>query len=457
MMQPAHTGLPNIRQQAANSNDVRVVDAGALRRSLRWPLRLGLVVLIFFGLTFIGWGAFVPLAGGAIAPAVISPDGDRKTVQHLEGGIIAELLVRDGDPVTAGQPLVLLESIQPKATHDMLLSQQWTLLATQVRLLAEQAGRQDVQFPEKLLETRDERLQAMLEGQRRLFQDRLATHLARKDVLRQRIEQLNEQVKGLQAQVDSSNAQLELIAEELVGKEALLRKNIVTKPEVLKLQRAVAELEGRRGEYLGGIARAQQQIGETHLQILMTDAERTDQVTTKLEQLRVELSTVTEKLNSSVDILKRTVITAPLAGVVLNMRFKTNGGVLRPADPILDIVPAEDTLLIDAKISPNDIDVVRAGLAAKVQLSAYSGRSAPRLNGTVRTVSADRMVDDATRQAYYLARVQVDREEIRQSHSGIELIPGMPAEVLIVTGERTMMGYLFQPFLDALWRSFRET
>jgi HlyD family secretion protein len=166
---------------------------------------------------------------------------------------------------------------------------------------------------------------------------------------------------------------------------------------------------------------------------------------------------VTEKLNASVDILKRTVITAPIAGIVLNMRFKTNGGVLKPAEPILDIVPADDMLLIDAKISPVDIDVVRVGLQAKVHLTAYSGRSTPRLNGIVKTVSADRMVDEGSRQSYYLARVHVDGEEIRQAHPGIELIPGMPAEVLIVTGERTMAEYLFQPFLDALWRSFRET
>jgi HlyD family secretion protein/epimerase transport system membrane fusion protein len=339
----------------------------------------------------------------------------------------------------------------------MLMAQQWTLVATLARLQAEQAGQSEVQFPAQTVESSDERLQAVLDGQRRLFQDRLATHVARKDVLRQRIEQLNEQVRGLQAQVDSSNTQLELIAEELAGKEALLRRNIVTKPEVLKLQRAVAELEGRRGEYLGAIARAQQQIGETQIQILMTDAERIDQVTTRLEQARAELATITEKLNASVDILKRTVIAAPIAGVVLNMRFKTNGGVLKPAEPILDIVPADDALLIDARISPNDIDVVRIGLPAKVQLSAYSGRYAPRLNGVVRNLSADRVVDETTRQPYYLARVHVDREEIRQSHLGIELIPGMPAEVLIVTGERTMAQYIFQPFLDALWRSFRET
>lgn len=456
MMNVVHTGLVN-KQQILDPNGMRIVDEATLRRALRWPLRVGLLVMALFAVGFIGWGAFVPLAGGAVAPGVISPDGDRKTVQHLEGGIIAQLLVRDGDIVSAGQPLVHLESIQPKATHDMLKSQQWALLATQARLLAEQANDPDVQFPVELLNGADERLQAVVDGQRRLFQDRLATHTARKGILRQRIEQLNEQVKGLQAQVESSNAQLELIAEELVGKLALLRKNIVTKPEVLKLQRAVAELEGRRGEYLGAIARAQQQVGETKLQILMTDAERTDQVTTGLEQLRVELATVTEKLNSSVDILKRTVIAAPISGIVLNMRFKTNGGVLKPAEPIMDIVPADDTLLIDAKIAPTDIDVVRVGLPAKVQLTAYSGRSTPRLNGVVRTVSADRVLDEGTRQSYYLARVHVDREEIRRSHSNVELIPGMPAEVLIVTGERTMVEYLFQPFVDALWRSFRET
>lgn len=457
MMHPVHSGFIDGRQEILAPNGLRIVDTAVLRRSLRWPVRLGLVVLCLFGFVFVGWGGFVPLAGGAIAPGVISPDGDRKTVQHLEGGIIAQLMVRDGDVVSVGQPLVLLESLQPKATHDMLQAQQWTLLATYGRLMAEQTGLTEVQFPPVLLNSTDERLQTVLEGQRRLFSDRLATHVAKKDVLRQRIEQINEQIKGLQAQVDSSNTQLDLIAEELVGKESLLKKNFITKPEVLKLQRAVAEIEGRRGEYLGAIARGQQQIGETQLQILMTDAERVDQVTTRIEQLRVELATITEKLNSSVDILKRTVITAPIAGIVLNMRFKTTSGVLKPAEPILDIVPAEDMLLIDARISPTDIDVVRVGLHAKVQLTAYSGRSTPRLNGIVKNVSADRMIDEGSRQPYYRARVHVDREEIRQLHAGIDLIPGMPAEVLIVTGERTMAEYLFQPFLDALWRSFRET
>ena len=187
--------------------------------------------MAFFVFGFIGWGTFVPLAGGAVAPGMISPDGDRKVGQHLEGGIIAQLLVRDGDIVVPGQPLVLLESLQPKATHDMLVSQQWTLMVTQVRLEAEQAGQTELQFTPQMLNARDERLQAMVEGQRRLFNDRLATHLARKDVLRQRIEQLNEQVKGLQAQVDAANIQLDFIAEEFTGKRCCLPRASLQNPK----------------------------------------------------------------------------------------------------------------------------------------------------------------------------------------------------------------------------------
>jgi HlyD family secretion protein/epimerase transport system membrane fusion protein len=444
-------------RQILTPDGTRLVDAASLQRHLRWPSRVGLLFVIFFLVAFVGWGTQVPLAGGAIAPAIISPDGDRKTIQHLEGGIISKLLVRDGDVVAPGQPLVVLEAVQPKAAFDMLTAQQWTLIAARSRLLAEQDGRAEVAFPAEVLETTDPRLRALVEGQKRLFTDRLATHTARKSVLRQRIEQLNEQIKGLQAQVDSADVQLQLIAEELVGKEELRRKEMITKPEVLKLKRSVAEIEGRRGEYVGAIARARQQIGETELQILAADAERTDQVTTQLEQVRIELATVSEKLNSSADILQRTVIAAPLGGTIVNMRFKTEGGVLKPAEPILDIVPAEDMLLIDARVSPTDIDVVHVGLPAKVQLTAYSSRSVQRVNGTVRTVSADRLIDEGARQAYYLARIEVDRDEIRRLGPQVMLVSGMPADVLIITGERTMAEYLFQPFLDAIWRSFRES
>jgi HlyD family secretion protein/epimerase transport system membrane fusion protein len=217
-----------------------------------------------------------------------------------------------------------------------------------------------------------------------------------------------------------------------------------------------AETLGRKGEYIGNIARVKQQIGETELQITAFNAERTDQITTHLDEVRIELATTNERLIASKDVLNRTTIRSPVSGTVVNLRFKTEGGVVQKGEPIMDIVPSDDRLLIDARISPNDIDVVYTGLPAQVHLLAYANRTAPRISGVVESVSADRLLDESTRQPYYLARVEIQREEIRRSDPSIQLVPGMPAEVLIVTGEQTMVRYLIRPFLDALRRSLRE-
>ncbi len=414
---------------------------------------LSMVYFAGFG----AWGAVAPIAGGAVAPGIVSPDGSRKTVQHLEGGIIGKLLVRDGDEVKAGQPLLVLENIQPKATHDMLASQFRTLLATLIRLEAEQANSEQFTTPSEFSGgAADGKMALVMQAQRELFRARRQTHEARKRVLGQRIEQLGEQIRGLEAQAGSASRQFELITEELEGKEQLQRKQIITKPEILRLQRMQAEIDGRRGEYLAGIARARQQIGETQLEMLTLDAERADQIATQLVQVRTELASVRERLAASEDILRRTVVTAPVAGTVVDLRFKTEGGIVRQGEPIMDIVPVNDALLIDARVPPTDIDVVHEGLSAQIHLSAFSSRGLPRIQGTVHSVSADRLVDDVTRQPYYLARVEVDRGELRQIDPNLELVPGMPAEVLIVTRERTMFQYLFEPFVEAFRRSFRE-
>ncbi|WP_230532362.1 HlyD family type I secretion periplasmic adaptor subunit [Microvirga roseola] len=412
--------------------------------------------VIFLG-GFTAWGTLAPLAGGAVAPGIISPDGSKKTVQHLEGGIIGKLLVRDGDVVQLGQPLLVLENIQPKATHDMLVSQYRTLLVTRLRLEAEQANSERLNVPSELQgEARDASLALIIQTQRDLFRARRETHVSRKRVLAQRIEQLNEQIAGFEAQVASASRQLELIGEELEGKEVLRRKQIVTKPEILRLQRMQAEIDGKRGEYLAAIAQAKQQIGEADLELLSLDAERADQIATQLVQVRTELASVRERLSASEDVLKRTVITSPASGTVVSLQFKTEGGIVRQGEAILDIVPSEDALLIDARVSPTDIDVVHAGLSAQVHLSAFSSRGLPRIQGVVRSVSADRIVDEQTHQSYYLARIEVDRDELRRIDPHIELIAGMPAEALVVTSERTMFQYLLEPFLETFRRSFRE-
>jgi HlyD family secretion protein/epimerase transport system membrane fusion protein len=260
----------------------------------------------------------------------------------------------------------------------------------------------------------------------------------------------------LRAQFESANVQLALIAEELQGKEQLRRREIISKPELLKLQRAEAEIQGRRGEYLGNISRVKQQIGETRNQLLALDAERADQIATQLDQARVDLATTTERLHASKDVLNRTIVPAPVSGTVVNLRIKTEGGVIQRGEPILDIVPAEEVLLLDARVSPADIDAVQIGLQAQVNLTAYASRGLPRINGVVRSLSADRLVDPVSNQPYYLARVEVDRAELRRIDPRLELVPGMPAEVLIVTRERTVVQYLWEPLQRAFWRSMRE-
>ncbi len=438
----------------------RQPDAASLRQAMRGPTRWAVAMIVIFLGGFGAWAALVPLAGGAVAPGVISPDGSKKTVQHLEGGIIRALHVRDGDGVKAGQALVVLESVQPRAIYEMQRDQYLTLIGMRARLLAEQMGQSSVVFPPELVRAAGAqdgaRARSVVDSQTRLFESRLASHTARKQVLTMKIQQLREQIKGYQAQVASLGRQTVLIAEELEGKEALRVKGYLPKPEVLKLQRAQADLDGKRGEYLGEIARAEQQMGEAQSQILALEAERVDQIATQLDQTRVDLASVTEKLIASEDILNRTVVTAPVAGTVINLRFKTEGGVVQRGEPILEVVPADDALLIDARVSPNDIDVVHPGLTAQVHLSAFTARNVPRIAGVVRTVSADRVIDEQTKAPYYLARVEVDRDELRRLDPRLELVPGMPADVLIVTGERTMLDYLTQPFRDAFRRGFRE-
>ncbi len=427
-----------------------------LARQARGPILFGLGIGSAFLGGFAAWALLVPLAAGAVAPGVISPDGSRRSVQHLEGGIIAELKVRDGDVVQAGQALLVLDNLQPAAVHDALLHQQRSLLATRARLAAEQVGAARIDFPPEIELDAAPAARTLLSGQIQLFETRRSTYASRRSVLRQRMEQSVEQIAALDAQVRSTTRQLQLIAEELEGKEKLLAKGIIPKPEILRLQRAEADISGKRGEYLGTISKIRQQIGETETQLLALEAERADQIATQMDQVRLDLATVTEKLLASRDVLDRTVVVAPLSGTVLNLRFKSKGGVVGRGEPILDVVPLEEKLLIDARVAPTDVDVVRIGLPAQVHLSAFANRGLPRIDGVVRSVSADRIVDPATNQGYFLARVEVDRAELKRLDSHLELVPGMPAEVLIVAGERTMGEYLLEPFRQAFRRSLRE-
>jgi HlyD family secretion protein/epimerase transport system membrane fusion protein len=430
-----------------------------LGRKVRGPIFAGVALAtIFFG-SFGTWSALAVLAGGATAHGVISPDGSRKSVQHLEGGIIGQILVRDGDIVELGQPVVVLEDVQARASYEMLRAKRDKYRAMLARLAAEEVDAEAIDFPADLTEARAANRDAatILESQERLFAARRELYRSKEVLLEERVAQLHAEIRGLEAQVDSASLQLDIIAEELEGKRELWNKKLLPKPQLLALERAQAEIAGERGENEAGIARAERQIGEAELELLAMHAERREQIAKERDEAEAILAETEEKLLASADVLTRTVVTAPQSGVVVDLAFKTTGGVVLPGDRLLDIVPRDDDLLIDAQLNPTDIDVVYPGLPAQIHLTAYSSRRTPRVDGTVRSVSADRLVDEQTGEAYYLVRVEVDRARLEEEVGPeVKLVAGMPADVLIVTSHRTPLEYLLQPLLDSFRWALRE-
>ncbi|HSK39162.1 MAG TPA: HlyD family type I secretion periplasmic adaptor subunit [Arenibaculum sp.] len=427
--------------------------AGTAVRGLR---HLGWATIAVFFVGFGGWAYTAPLTAAAIADGIVIPDGKRRTVQHLEGGIVSEILVRDGTHVEAGQPVLALSDIRARSAHDRLAEQRDILATVEARLIAEQRQWPTPAFPTEIAGSADPELRDMIALQLELFATRKASRDARKLVLRQRIRGLEEEIAGLEARIRSQETQLALIAEEVEAVRILLEKGLERKPRLLALERARAEIEGARADYRTRIAGAHQRIEEIRAEILAQTEQWRDEVAAALADTRTRLTTLDNEMDATHDALERTVVRAPLTGTVMDLRVTTVGGVISPGEPLLDIVPKGGELRIDARVSPLDIDSVHAGLVARVVLPAYAQRNLPRLMGRVRDVSADRLTDQETGLPYFLARVVVAEAELAQLGQGIEMVPGMPAEVLIETGERTMYDYLAGPFLDAVRRSFRE-
>ncbi|WP_207481385.1 HlyD family type I secretion periplasmic adaptor subunit [Arenibaculum pallidiluteum] len=426
-------------------------------QSVRGLRRVGwLTIAIFFG-GFGGWAWQAPLTSAAVASGVVAPDGKRRTVQHLEGGIVDEILVREGTQVAAGQPVLRLADVRARSQNESLEQQVRILSAIEARLVAEQKNLPAPAFPAELTASSDPRVVEVVTLQSELFETRRAARRSQEVVLDQRILQLREEIAGHQARIRSQDAQLALIVEEAKGVRELVDKGLERRPRLLALERAKADIEGDRATSRAEIARAEQAIGEARAQILAETERWQNQVGADLADTRTKLATTRSEIQATRDALERTLVRSPVAGQVMEMRITTSGGVIRAGDPIMDVVPADAELVIDAQVSPMDIDDVHVGLEAHVVLSAFKQRNLPRLTGTVRDVTADRLTDQRTGQPYFLARVVVPREEMARLAPGLAMTPGMPAEVMIATGERTMLDYLVQPFLDSLRRSFRES
>ena len=433
------------------------VSATKGRLGLRFPIVIGCIIIaLFFGILG-GWAALAPLESAAIASGEVTIDTKRKTIQHLEGGIIGDILVRDGDVVAAGQVLIRLAEIQFRAELKLLQGRYVTASAVEARLIAERDGRTDIAFPDWLLDRLVEpEIIETVSGQVNIFTSRQESLNHQTLILRQRIAQFGEEIIGLEGQIESENVQLSLIAEESEDVRKLVAKGLARRPRLLALEREAAALEGRRSQNLAGIARAKQSISEADLRISELKTAIVNEVVQQLSETQAELFDLADRIRASKDKLARTEVRAPISGTVVNLQVHTPGGVIASGAPLLDIVPSDDPLVIEARIDPSDIDVVRIGLEAQVRISAFSQRNISPILGVVNYVSADRLTDERTGAVYFIARIHLEEKDILAALKGAELQPGMQAEVMIATGERTALEAIISPISSSFDRAFRE-
>src|SRR4051812_11565307 len=427
------------------------------RRSIRRHLLAGVALVVLLSGGVGGWAATTELAGAVIAPGTLVVETNVKKVQHPTGGVVGELRVRDGTPVKAGDVVVRLDDTVTRANLAIVVKSLDELAARQARLEAERDGAQAPSFPAELLARRhDPDVARLIAGEQKLFEPRRSARQGQKAQLKERVGQLQEQIAGLTDQIAAKRREIALIGEELKGVRELWQKNLVQITRVTALERDAARLEGERGSLVSSIAQTKGKITETELQILQIDQDLRTEVGKDLAEIRAKVSELVEKKVAAEDQLKRIDIRAPQDGMVHQLAVHTVGGVITPnGEPIMLIVPEADALTVEAKIQPQDIDQVRIGQKAVLRFSAFNQRTTPELNGEVSRVSADVSQDAKTGATFYTIRIAVPKAELAHLN-GLRLVPGMPVESFIQTGERTVISYLTKPLQDQVMKAWRE-
>jgi HlyD family type I secretion membrane fusion protein len=421
-----------------------------------WPLiRAGLGVILLGGAALAAWAAWAPLSGAIIAPGFVKVDLNRKVVQHQEGGIVRDIRVRDGDRVRAGQPLVVIEDVRVDAAVDLLSTQLVAERAKAARLAAEAAYAPRIDFPRDVERRQDElKVTELLNRERALFRSRRDAVESQIAALRRQARETAEEAAALTDKITAETRAIQLQREELKANEELLRQNYVQKTRVLTLQRAVAEYEARHGEHRAELSRARQRTSELDLRILAAQNAYRQSATDELKEATARIFDLEERLRPSRDAAARQHVTAPISGEVVGLRVFTAGAAVGPRDVLMEIVPEDKTLIVEARIRPEDVNHVRPGTQAEIRLTAYQNRATPLVQGRVSYVSADRLVEAQTGVPYYVVHVTVPTSALEQVD--LKMQAGMPAEVFLRTDERTTLDYLLAPVTAYLRRAMRE-
>jgi HlyD family secretion protein len=426
------------------------------RQAIRRLNLIGLLVIVLLVGGVGGWAATSEISGAVIAPGTLVVESNVKKVQHPTGGIVGEILVKEGDEVEAGRIVVRLDDTLTKATLGIVSSQLDEMTAREARLLAEREGADEIDFPDSLTGRRAEKAVATaIAGEDKLFESRRNTRNGQKAQLRERMAQTRQEIVGLSAQSEGKEREIKFIGEELTGVTELYQKNLIPIMRYMQLQRDQAKLQGERGQLIAEIARARVKISETELQILQIDQDFRTELLKELRDVQGKIAEMKERVNAAQDQLKRVEIRAPQSGMVHQLAVHTVGGVIANGETIMLIVPRSDALVVEAKVAPQDIDQLALGAKATVRIMAGNQRTTPDLGGVLTRISADLTHEQQTNLTYYVVRATLNPEDLARL-GDLKLVPGMPAEAFIQTHERTPLQYLLKPLRDQIARTFRE-
>jgi len=429
----------------------------ALQRRMRRPMVIGglIIAILVVGLGL--WASLSPLKTGVTSQGEVRVESNRKTIRHRESGTIRQILVQEGQHVRAGQPMILYNDVEARAADDVLQNQYDSLEAQAARFSAEATGKAAPDFPPELLaRMSDPRVAGMIRDQQFLFTTREQLFQAQNSVLAQRLDQLQSQIQGQQTQVASVDEQIKLTQDEMSGYQTLYDKGFAPKPLILKYQRSIADLSGRKGSLLSDIARLHQQQGETRMQQAANRDTRESQAAEGLRDTQAKIADTAPRLTAARETLDQTVVRAPVDGYVFNLTQFTVGGVTSPGELLMDVVPANAPIIVTAQIAIQDISKVHVGMDAQVRFSGLNSRWHSPMNAKVIMVSPDKIVNEKSGASFYRADLRIDPKELTKLKKSTQITPGMPATVQFVSGEKTVMGSLISPITDTLRGALRD-